>query len=125
MHKDLLKKGNSFFKQLMTCVLGLPTGDLTNEAIARLAKSFPTIVKYKTISEGVKLFLCKGAPEDIRLLRVFGNIGNAKRELQPKMDFPGKVLQMHRAAVQFDNMAETGGPEAQKKTKAALAFPLT
>ena len=31
---------------------------------------------------------------------------------------------MHRAAVQFDNMAEAGGPAAQKKAKAARAAAL-
>ena len=40
------------------------------------------------------------------------------------MDFPSKVLQMHRAAAQFDNMAEAGGPAAQKKANAARADAL-
>ena len=55
------------------------------------------------------------------MLRLFGNIDKAKRELQRKMNFPRKVLQIHRAAVQFDNMAEAGSPAAQKKAKAAQA----
>ena len=118
---ELLQKNCDFYKVLMSCELGVPTGDHTREAIQRLAKAHPHVAKYKTIKKGIKFFLCEGTPEDLRMLRLFGNIDNAKRELQRKLDFPSKVLQMHRAAIQFDTMAETGGAKGQKKAKDARA----
>ena len=49
------------------------------------------------------------------------NTWERSTEAQRKLDFPSKVLQMHRAAIQFDTMAETGGAKGQKKAKDARA----
>ena len=96
-------------KFLLSCELGCPTGDHTREAIQRLAASHPNRKKYQMFAKGVKLMACEGNEEDIKMLRLLGNIDNEKRQLQLKLDFPYKIQQVHQAWIGFDTQIQQGG----------------
>ena len=90
--EELLDPESAFMKALFECYLGVPTGDHTREAIQRLSASHPNKKKYKVFAKGLKVMLCEGNDEDIAMLTLLGNIDNAKREMQLKLDFPAKLL---------------------------------
>ena len=107
-------------KALFECYLGVPTGDHTREAIQRLAASHPNKKKYKVFAKGLKVMLCEGNDEDIKMLTLLGNIDNAKRQLQLKLNFPAKLLQIHTAWMAFDKQILHGDKKqaaAAKKAK--------
>ena len=118
--EELLVPGSAFMKALFECYLGVPTGDHTREAIQRLAASHPNKKKYKVFAKGLKVMLCEGNEEDIAMLTLLGNIDNAKRQLQLKLDFPAKLLQIHTAWMAFDKQILHGDKKqaaAAKKAK--------
>ena len=69
-------------KRFFPCELGVPTGDHTREAIQRLSASHPNRKKYQVLAKGLKVMVCEGNDEDIKMLRLLGNIDNEKRQLQ-------------------------------------------
>ena len=110
--EELLASSSDFMHRFFSCDLGVPTGDHTREAIQRLAASQPQKTKYQVIIKGLKVMLCEGNDEDIRMLRLLGNIDNEKRQLQLKLDFPYKIKQMHEAWMGFDSLILKGGKNA-------------
>ena len=118
--EELLDPESAFMKALFECYLGVPTGDHTREAIQRLAASHPNKKKYKVFAKGLKVMLCEGNDVDIAMLTLLGNIDNAKREMQLKLDFPAKLLQIHTAWMAFDKQILHGDKKqaaAAKKAK--------
>ena len=110
--QELLDAQSDFMEALLACELGCPTGDHTREAIQRLAASHPGRKKYQVIAKGVKVMLCGGTSEDIKMLVLLGNIDNEKRQLQLKLNFPYKIMQMHKAWMAFDTQALQGPKQA-------------
>ena len=100
--EDLLVPGSAFMKALFACYLGCPTGDHTREAIQRLSESHPNRKKYKVFTKGLKVMVCAGTDEDLKMLLLLGNIDNEKRQLQLKLDFPHKIQQMHNTWMRLD-----------------------
>ena len=100
--EDLLVPDSVFMQALFACYLGCPTGDHTREAIQRLSESHPNRKKYKVLAKGLKVMVCAGTDEDLKMLLLLGNIDNEKRELHKKMDFPHKIQQMHNTWMRFD-----------------------
>ena len=118
--EDLLVPESAFMKALFECYLGVPTGDHTREAIQRLSASHPNKKKYKMFTKGLKVMLCEGNAEDIKMLTLLGNIDNAKRQLQLRLDFPAKLQQIHTAWMAFDKTILKGDKKqaaAAKKGK--------
>ena len=111
--EELLAPGSEFMKRFFSCELGVPTGDHTREAIQRLSASHPNRKKYQVLAKGLKVMVCEGNEEDIKMLVLLGNIDNEKRQLQLKLDFPYKIKQMHEAWMGFDTMILKGGKSAQ------------
>ena len=58
---------SAFMKALFGCYLCVPTGDHTREAIQRLSASHPNKKKYKMFTKGLKVMLCEGNAEDIKM----------------------------------------------------------
>jgi hypothetical protein len=110
--EELLAPKSKFMFRFFECELGVPTGDHTREAIQRLAASQPQKKKYQVIAKGLKVMICEGNDEDIKMLRLLGNIDNEKRQLQLKLDFPYKIKQMHEAWIGFDTQILKGGKNA-------------
>jgi hypothetical protein len=122
--EELLLPGSPFMKTLFGCYLGVPTGDHTREAIQRLSASHPNKKKYKVFTKGLKVMVCEGDAEDIKMLNLLGNIDNAKRQLQLKLDFPNKLLQIHNAWMIFDRTIMTGSKLEAAAAKTAKANKL-
>ena len=116
--EELLAPKSEFMKRFFSCELGVPTGDHTREAIQRLSASQPQKKKYQIIAKGLKVMICEGNDEDIKMLRLLGNIDNEKRQLQLKLDFPYKIKQMHEAWMGFDTQILKGGKQAVAGRKA-------
>ena len=122
--EELLVHGSAFMKALFECYLGVPTGDHTREAIQRLSASHPNKKKYKVFAKGLKVMLCEGNAEDIKMLTLLGNIDNAKRQLQLKLDFPAKLLQIHTAWMAFDKQILHGDKKQAAAAKLAKSTQL-
>ena len=106
--EELLESDSTFMETFFACNLGCPTGDHTREAIQRLSASHPNRKKYKVFTKGLKVMLCEGNEDDIKMLRLLGNIDNEKRQLQLKLDFPAKIQQMHNAWMAYERTILTG-----------------
>jgi hypothetical protein len=122
--EELLLPGSTFMKTLFGCYLGVPTGDHTREAIQRLSASHPNKKKYKVFAKGLKVMLCEGNDVDIAMLTLLGNIDNAKREMQLKLDFPAKLLQIHTAWMAFDKQILHGDKKQAAAAKLAKSTQL-
>ena len=61
--------------------------------------------------------VCEGNEEDIRMLRLLGNIDNEKRQLQLKLDFPHKIQQMHNTWIRLDRQILQKGKIAAERPK--------